>query len=104
VDFMATMAEAWDAFVQHGDSTLVDKLFAESYVRHGSNDTDRDGFKRIIGALNDAFPDLDTRVLDVVEQGARVVYRWESSGTHRGEYLGAPATGKVILARGITIS
>jgi len=104
VDFIAAMGEAWEAFIRKGDATLVDQLFAEDYVRHGSTDSDREGFKLIMHALHTAFPDLETRPLDVIEQGDRVVYRWESRGTHQGEYLGAPATGKSIVARGITIT
>ncbi|MFC7766345.1 ester cyclase [Leucobacter soli] len=61
-------------------------------------------FKRILNGLHSGFPDLRSEVVDIVEEGDRVAYRWVSTGTHLGDYLGAPPTGRTVTASGITIS
>ena len=42
------------------------------------------------------FPDLHMRIDDVVAAGDEVAVRLTIRGTHLGEYLGLPATGRVI--------
>lgn len=41
-----------------------------------------------------AFPDLKTRVIDVIASDDILMARVMASGTHRGEMLGHPATGR----------
>jgi steroid delta-isomerase-like uncharacterized protein len=40
------------------------------------------------------FPDMHMHVEDVVASGDKVVARVRYTGTHRGEFMGMPATGK----------
>ncbi len=48
---------------------------------------------------------LDPRftIEDVIAEGDRVVVRWTNSGTHVGEFFGAPATGKSFTIAGVDI-
>ncbi|HKY52786.1 MAG TPA: ester cyclase, partial [Anaerolineales bacterium] len=41
-----------------------------------------------------AFPDLRMDVEDVIESGDKAVARVRVTGTHKGEFMGIPATGK----------
>ncbi len=41
---------------------------------------------------------------DVVAEGDRVVVRWSAQGSHEGELMGIPATGKPVKVTGIDIS
>jgi steroid delta-isomerase-like uncharacterized protein len=50
-----------------------------------------------------AFPDLKLMVEDQIAEGDKVVTRWSATGTHQGELLGIPPTGKQTTATGITI-
>jgi predicted ester cyclase len=43
-----------------------------------------------------AFPDLRMEPQDVLVSGDKVVARARATGTHRGEFMGMPATGKRI--------
>lgn len=52
--------------------------------------------KEIFGTLLRAFPDLHVAVEDVVTEGDKVVCRNVVTGTHRGEYMGLPPTGRSI--------
>ena len=51
----------------------------------------------------DTFPDYLLTVDDEVAEGDKVVFRWTLRGTHEGEYLGVPATGKKIEQIGAAI-
>ncbi|GAB3904556.1 hypothetical protein GCM10029964_098490 [Kibdelosporangium lantanae] len=46
--------------------------------------------------LRTAFPDLRVAVEDVIAEGDKVVCRNRVTGTHLGEYMGRPATGRTV--------
>jgi steroid delta-isomerase-like uncharacterized protein len=58
------------------------------------------GYKDTIGFLRSVFPDLTMTVEDVVVDGdaerGKVAVRSTARGTHRGEILGVPATGRTV--------
>ena len=41
-----------------------------------------------------AFPDLHASIQDIIAEGDKVVDRMTCEGTHRGMFMGVPATGK----------
>jgi len=64
---------------------------------------DREGFKAFVGINLGAFPDVKVTSDSLVAEGDKVVNRWTAIGTHTGELMGIPATGKRITMTGITI-
>jgi steroid delta-isomerase-like uncharacterized protein len=62
-----------------------------------------DALKRIVAMYRAAFPDLRMTVDDVIASGDKVVLRWHSEGTHRGELAGLAPTGVHGMATGISI-
>ena len=50
-----------------------------------------------------AFAGIRYTVEDMVAEGDKLVVRWTCRQTHRGEYLGVPATGREVTASGISI-
>jgi len=62
-----------------------------------------DGLKRIVTMYRAAFPDVRMTVDDVIASGDKVVLRWHSEGTHRGELAGLAPTGVKGSATGISI-
>ena len=50
--------------------------------------------KQIFSAMRIAVPDFQTRIEDLVAEGDRVAARISWEGTHNGELLGIPPTGK----------
>ena len=52
--------------------------------------------KELWRRLHHAFPDLRVSVEDVIAEGDKVVSRNSVTGTHRGEYMGVPPTGRSV--------
>jgi predicted ester cyclase len=50
--------------------------------------------KRWVSPFQSAFPDFEMQIVDLIAEGDKVVAQFKCSGTHRGEWLGVPATGR----------
>lgn len=89
--FEALNAGDLDACVERAGPDLIINLAELPEPLHG-RDTWRDGaamFRR-------AFPDLHAEIEDIFASGDRVAVRVIMRGTHEGDYLGIPATGRPI--------
>lgn len=62
-----------------------------------------DGLKNVLRGLRAAFPDMHWGVEEQIAQADKVVTRFEWTGTHRGEFLGIPATGRPVKIWGMVI-
>jgi steroid delta-isomerase-like uncharacterized protein len=62
-----------------------------------------EAYKKLVTFYTKAFPDLRFTVDDLIDGGDRVVVRWTSKGTHKGELRGIAPTGKKITVTGTTI-
>jgi predicted ester cyclase len=91
------IVEGW----QKGNASIIDELHAPHFVNRASagRDTSREGFKQGIIDLYAAFPDLHAEIEDLVIDTAasKVAVRWSATGTHTGNYLNCPPTGKQIV-------
>src|SRR5438445_10388637 len=54
--------------------------------------------------LRAAFPDGHRTSDDIIPEGDKVVVRGTMTGTHTGEFMGIPATGKAVEISGIDIT
>src|SRR5215211_6297091 len=48
------------------------------------------------------FPDVISTIEDLIAEGDKVVARWRSRATHRGDYMGIAPTGKEVEFTGIS--
>ena len=62
-----------------------------------------DGLKDILRAMRTGFPDLVFAIQEQISEGEKVVSRFEWTGTHKGAFLGIPATGKPVRVWGVVI-
>jgi steroid delta-isomerase-like uncharacterized protein len=62
-----------------------------------------EGLKDILRAFRSAFPDIDFSIKEQICEGDKVASRFEWTGTHRGEFMGVPATGRQVRVWGVVI-
>ena len=65
--------------------------------------TGAQALKEVWARLLRAFPDLHITIEDLIEEGDKVVSRNTVTGTHQGEYMGLPPTGKSVTYNEIFI-
>lgn len=83
----------------------LDRYFSPDYIRHSEvDDYSLEDLENLLKGLREAFPDFATQTEDMIAEGDRVAYRWVSTGTHLGPYLGVPPTHKHIVSGGINIA
>lgn len=94
--------EAWGK----GNVALAEELYAENFVSLNPTPglpAGREGVKMEIAAYHQAFPDMHVTVDDMVSEGDKVVARYTIRGTHTGELMGTPATGRSVEITGISM-
>jgi steroid delta-isomerase-like uncharacterized protein len=86
---------------------LVTELIAPSHALQSPNvsgaSVGPQAYKRQVLLLIAGFPDLQWAIEDLIAEKDKVVSCWIITGTHKGEYMGVPATNKKISVDGITI-
>lgn len=89
-----------------GDISAVDQFLTPDFVDHSALlglPPTREGVKQLFTMLRTALPDLHATIHDQVAEGNKVVTRKTLSGTHQGELMGIPATGKQVAIEVIDI-
>ena len=89
-----------------GNLDLIERLVSKDYVEHEvipGFTPDRDGLVRFFKMMRTAFPDVKMHVEFMVADKDRTVSYITMTGTHLGEYMGIPATGKKINIKVIDI-
>jgi steroid delta-isomerase-like uncharacterized protein len=94
---MELMRQIYDV-ISTGDVDRADELLAEDLIEHedqppGSPEG-REGFKDFVRRMKAGFPDLKCHIEDMTVDGDKVWARARLAGTHQGEFMGVPATGK----------
>ncbi len=100
------VTEFIDALFTKGDLGAVDRLLAPDFVDHDppfGASGDREGMRAAASTFRTAFPDWHSDLELLVAEGDLVVERFTARGTHRGEIMGVPATGREISLAGINI-
>lgn len=91
-----------------GKLNVLDEIIAEDYVNSGPGTlpelpTGPDGAKKLVTVYRKAFPDVHFTIDDQIAEGDTVVTRWTADGTHQGELVGIPATGKTSTVSGVAV-
>lgn len=58
---------------------------------------------QMMGEFRRAFPDLSYTVDDLFGEDDKIAARWTARGTHRGDFKGIAATGRVVTVAGTDI-
>ncbi len=91
------------AFWNGHDAEAAGEVYAENYVGHdpaGTHAGSLEQLKQSAAAVFAAFPNMSLTADDIIVEGEMAAKRWTGRGTHTGEWLGIPATGKEIVITG----
>jgi steroid delta-isomerase-like uncharacterized protein len=91
--------------LNRGEVALLDELVADDHIDHGplGNRCGLESIRRELQSYQAAFPDLRFELVALVAEGDLVARRFVARGTHLGEYLGAPPTGRPVTLAGLAI-
>ncbi|HUP74947.1 MAG TPA: ester cyclase [Acidimicrobiales bacterium] len=96
MDHAATLGRFYE-LVNAGDIDGFGELLADDFVEHeqipGLTPT-KEGVKDFFRMQLAAFPDLHHHVEDLLASGDKAVARVRFTGTHQGDFMGIPPTGK----------
>ncbi|HEX6385062.1 MAG TPA: ester cyclase, partial [Anaerolineae bacterium] len=90
-----------------GNLGVADELIVADAVEHeefpGLEGSGPEVAKQFVAIIRSAFPDVRVQTQDMIAEGDKVVARVTLTGTHRGEFLGIPPTGKQVEVSTIDI-
>ena len=89
--------------INTGNLALLEKYVAPDYVEHTDGYQGVEPFAQQIAAFRAGFPDLHVSIEDVLTAGDRFASRTTVTGTHTGDLMGMPATGKRISVEAVDI-
>jgi steroid delta-isomerase-like uncharacterized protein len=105
MDISATTRRAYD-LINAGDIEGFGALMTDDFVEHeempGLTPT-KEGVQDLFRMYRVAFPDLKMDAEEVLVSGDKTVTRARATGTHQGEFMGMPPTGRSIEVKLIDI-
>lgn len=105
-DLKALTRRFYDEVLVGGNLDLIDEFTHEDFVEHEEMPglpSGREAPRVFTKMVRDAFPDISVTVEDIIAEGDKVVSRVRISGTHQGEFMGIPPTGRKIDVQTIDI-
>ncbi len=82
-----------------GNIDLIDELCSPEFVNHSAPPglpANCEGVKLVTAMFRQAFPDSYFTVEDMIAEGDKVATRKTFHGTHEGEFMGIPPTGRAV--------
>src|SRR5262245_31131118 len=105
MDNEATMRRTYE-LLSAGDVDGFGRLLSDDFVEHeevpGLSPT-KEGVLDLFRGYLVAFPDLRMEVLDILASGEKTVARVKATGTHDGEFMGMPPSGRTVEVQLIDI-
>jgi steroid delta-isomerase-like uncharacterized protein len=105
-EMRAAVRRFFDEVWNKGNVDETEAFLAPEFVSHNTLDVQIVGPIEYGGAVTNyraAFPDFHTTLEDVLVDGDRVVVRGTDRGTHRGDFMGFPASGREVTTTWIEI-
>jgi steroid delta-isomerase-like uncharacterized protein len=101
-DAKATVARFYNE-VNAGNLGVIDELVADDLIEHDEFpgiEPNKDGVKQFFALFRSAFPDLRMEAHEIIAEGDLVCARGTMSGTHQGDFMGMPPSGKHFVVEG----
>jgi steroid delta-isomerase-like uncharacterized protein len=87
-----------------GNFDAAEAIVSPDYVLHPEEIRGVDGLREMVETYRSAIADLNVTIEEQFSEGDYVATRFTVRGTHEGELMGTPATGRDVAFTGITIS
>lgn len=103
----ALLRRFWDEVFNEKNLDAIDEMFTADWAYHGAGGQELRGpesLKEFLGSYFRAFPDMEATVDEILAEEDKVVTRATGRGTHQGELMGMPPTGKQISVPVICIT
>jgi steroid delta-isomerase-like uncharacterized protein len=100
----SVVQRSYDEFFNTGNLALVDQFHSNDFVAHVLGLPPIQGLealKQLASGYLRAFPDLHITLEDMIAEGDKVMTRVSWRGTHKGEFIGIPPTGKQVTVTGM---
>ena len=103
VEFMGKFVE----FINSASERLAHELVSPEAIFHVPGRPEPmvgpAGYLAIVGMMRASFPDIRWTTEELICEGDKVAARFTMRGTHRGQFMGVPPTGKAITAQALNI-
>ena len=92
--------------INRRDLDVLEEIFAAEFVDHTAVPGQApgvEGLKQFFAMMDAGLPDFRATVEDVVAEADRVAVRFTLRGTHSGDFMDVPLTGKQVRMPGLDI-
>jgi steroid delta-isomerase-like uncharacterized protein len=104
-DNIKSYTKTWDVAINEGKIDVLDTAYAADIVLHTTPEIKGVAkAKAYYANFVTGFSNRQFIIKDMFAQGDKVTKYWEFKGTHSGNFMGIPATGKTIDIEGCTIA
>lgn len=104
-DNKTLVRRVYEESINRRNLKVIDELIDPNYVDHipGSPVQGIEGLQQAISTYLTAFPDLQMTIEDLIAEGDEVAARFTIRGTHTGELMGIPPTGRQVTVSALHI-
>jgi len=94
----AIVRRVFEDGINKADLGALREVISPTYVNHSmpAPAPGPEGFAQVVGMFQQAFPDFRVTIEGVIGEGDTVASRGYFTGTHQGDFMGIPATGRPI--------
>jgi steroid delta-isomerase-like uncharacterized protein len=100
-------ARLYNEIWNEGALAVIDEIFADDFQGHAPGNTQSvgpEGVRGFVSAWREAFPDLHITIDAQHADDTTVATRFTCTGTHNGQFLVFPPTGRHATMKGVAIS
>jgi len=105
-DNKAILRASYEVVFNQHQVDRADEFYAPDYLDHAAAPGQApglEGAKQKWAAYIAALPDMRATIQELVAEGDKVAVAWTVEGTHQGQLLGIPTTGKYLRLGGMSI-
>jgi steroid delta-isomerase-like uncharacterized protein len=93
--------------MSEGNLAVIDELMSDEFIIRISSLHEpfrgKEGMKQFVTGLRTAFPDIKFTIENAIAEGNKIACQFTSISTHKAEFAGIPATGKIVKDEGTDI-